>query len=198
MGRRRPGNRNGPKQKKPPIKGSSFCFLTHEPPLVWISHRSSRAAPAGRFRISCFRSGGCPPRRRLGLPLRAGRTRLCRMGTRRRQFARRRFRAYLRGARRSRSVTCFRAIRISLRKVMSVMHFHALRYQPRRAGSVGHDRGFTRGFRRSPLLVHGASTLLPCFRKNGAACREEDSHASYVFRRFFCFQPKPSTVSPTV
>lgn len=41
-------------QKKPLSRSSPFCFLTLEPPLDWISHRSSSAAPTGRFRISWF------------------------------------------------------------------------------------------------------------------------------------------------
>jgi hypothetical protein len=145
--------------------------------LPWLGSPTEAAEPhqRGGSESPGFRSGGCPPCRRLGLIRRTNRTRLCRMGTRRRQFACRRFHAFLPGTRRSRSVTRFHAFRISLRRVMSVVHFHAFRRRPRGIDSVRHDHGFAPGFRRIPSLVRGASTLLSCFRKNWTVCRGKSS-----------------------
>jgi hypothetical protein len=60
--------------------------------------------------------------------LRICQTRLCRMGTRRRQLARGRFHAFLPAARRRRSKAHFYAIRRSLRRVRSVMHATRFRF----------------------------------------------------------------------
>ena len=81
-----------------------------------------------------FRSTGCPIYRKHDLFLRTDHARLYRMGTRRRQLARRRIHVFHLRIRRLPRVTHFYAIRISFRRMKSVMHVHASRSNPERSG----------------------------------------------------------------
>ena len=116
---------------------------------------------------------GFPAPWRHSLSFRTFRARLYRMGTRRRQLAHGRFRMFLPTIRRLSSVAYFYVFRPFSRRITFVAHSHTRQFQSRRIKSFAYDHGFSPGFRRIRLIVHGFSSLLSRLRRIVTACREE-------------------------